>query len=53
MEAREKIEFILEQMRLVLDIEDWVRASLIAKKITARALAEKEHQVCFQTRSLS
>lgn len=33
MEKREKVEFILEQMRLCLAKKDWVRAGIIAKKI--------------------
>lgn len=44
MEAREKIDFILEQMRLVLDKNDYVRALIVSKKITTRSLADKDHQ---------
>jgi 26S proteasome regulatory subunit N5 len=44
MEAPEKIDFILEQMRLVLDKKDYVRAMIISKKITPKSLLEKEHQ---------
>jgi 26S proteasome regulatory subunit N5 len=44
MEPREKIEFILEQMRLVLDNNDFVRAQLISKKITTRSLSDASHQ---------
>jgi len=44
MEAREKIDFILESMRLVLDKNDFVRAQLISKKITSRSLNDKAHQ---------
>lgn len=44
MEAPEKIDFILEQMRLVLDKKDYVRAMIISKKITPKSLQEKDHQ---------
>jgi 26S proteasome regulatory subunit N5 len=44
MEAPEKIDFILEQMRLVLDKNDYVRAMIISKKITPKSLLEKDHQ---------
>lgn len=44
MEAAEKIDFILEQMRLVLDNNDFVRAMIISKKITPKSLLEKDHQ---------
>lgn len=44
MEAREKIEFILEQMRLCLDRGDFVRGYIVAKKVTRRTLQYAEHQ---------
>lgn len=44
MEAKEKIDFILEQMRLTLDAHDYVRALIISRKITARSLLDEEHQ---------
>lgn len=44
MEAREKIDFILDSMRLVLEKNDHVRAYLISKKITSRSLQDKDHQ---------
>eukprot|EP01027_Heterolobosea_sp_BB2_P028110 GEZU01044044.1.p1 GENE.GEZU01044044.1~~GEZU01044044.1.p1 ORF type:complete len:446 (-),score=167.70 GEZU01044044.1:104-1441(-) len=44
MERREKIDFILEQMRLCLDKKDYVRTSLISQKITRKSLTDKEVQ---------
>lgn len=44
MEASEKIEFVLEQMRLCLAKKDYVRAFIISKKITRRTLQAEEHQ---------
>lgn len=44
MEAKEKIDFILEQMRLTLDANDFVRAVIISRKITTRSLQDPEHQ---------
>ena len=36
MEKREKVEFILEQMRLCLANDDFVRTQIISKKISVR-----------------
>jgi 26S proteasome regulatory subunit N5 len=44
MEAHEKIDFILQQMRLTLDANDYVRAIIISRKITARSLLDPKHQ---------
>jgi len=44
MEAPEKIDFILEQMRLVLDKKDFVRSVIISKKITPKSLVDVNHQ---------
>ncbi|KAL0491773.1 26S proteasome subunit Rpn5 [Acrasis kona] len=44
MEAPEKIDFILEQMRLVLDKKDYVRSVIISKKITPKSLVDTNHQ---------
>lgn len=44
MEAHEKIDFILEQMRLCLAKKDYVRVYIISKKITRRTLQAEEHQ---------
>eukprot|EP00184_Porphyridium_aerugineum_P004377 CAMPEP_0184700316 /NCGR_PEP_ID=MMETSP0313-20130426/11873_1 /TAXON_ID=2792 /ORGANISM="Porphyridium aerugineum, Strain SAG 1380-2" /LENGTH=515 /DNA_ID=CAMNT_0027159917 /DNA_START=80 /DNA_END=1627 /DNA_ORIENTATION=- len=38
MDRREKTDFILEQMRLVLLKHDFIRAAIIAKKITPRSI---------------
>eukprot|EP01088_Endostelium_zonatum_P010630 TRINITY_DN2414_c0_g1_i2.p1 TRINITY_DN2414_c0_g1~~TRINITY_DN2414_c0_g1_i2.p1 ORF type:complete len:475 (-),score=124.07 TRINITY_DN2414_c0_g1_i2:31-1455(-) len=39
MQPQEKIEFILEQMRLTLAKRDFIRAQIISKKITNKALS--------------
>jgi len=44
MEAPEKIDFILYHFRLTLDSKDFVRAVIIARKITERSLSIPEHQ---------
>lgn len=44
MDAQEKIDFILEQMRVTLDANDYVRAIIISRKITTRSLLVKDHQ---------
>lgn len=36
MEKQEKVEFILEQMRLCLAKQDWIRAGIISKKISVK-----------------
>ena len=36
MEKKEKVEFILEQMRLCLAKKDYIRTSIISKKINTR-----------------
>ena len=45
LEAAEKIEFILNHFRITLDSKDFVRAYIIARKITERSLAQDAHQV--------
>ena len=42
MERREKVNFILEQMRLCLDNNDYIRAQIISKKISTRYFEEEE-----------
>lgn len=42
MEKREKVEFILEQMRLCLAKQDLVRTQIISKKINTKFFADKE-----------
>lgn len=42
MERREKVELILEQMRLCLAKKDYVRTQIISKKISIRFFEEKD-----------
>jgi 26S proteasome regulatory subunit N5 len=42
MERAEKWSFMLEQIRLCLELEDTVRAQIIANKFTARTLVDEE-----------
>jgi len=42
MEKREKVEFILEQMRLCLAKKDYVRTQIISKKINTKYFEDKE-----------
>jgi 26S proteasome regulatory subunit N5 len=42
MEKREKVEFILEQMRLCLAKKDYVRTQIISKKVTTKYFDEKD-----------
>jgi len=44
MDPREKIDFILEQVRLCLAIDDNIRAQIISKKITSKALENPDFQ---------
>lgn len=41
---REKIDFILEQIRLCILKKDMVRAHIVSKKVTRSSLEENEHQ---------
>ena len=43
MERREKVELILEQMRLCLATKDYIRAQIISKKISVRFFENTEH----------
>ena len=43
MEQREKLDFLLEQIRLCLAKRDYVRTEIIAKKIDTKMLNEKEY----------
>ena len=45
MEKFEKTEFILEQIRLVLDRSDYVRTNMMARKIDAKLLESEDMQV--------
>lgn len=42
MDKREKIEFILYQMKIMVKKQDWVRLMIISKKLTAAALTDKK-----------
>jgi len=44
MEKREKIDFILEQMRLCLDCKELIRAFLVSRKINTKSLLEEGFQ---------
>ena len=44
MERKEKVELILEQMRLCLATKDYIRAQIISKKISIRFFENSEHQ---------
>ena len=44
MERQEKVELILEQMRLCLATKDYIRAQIISKKINIRFFEKSEHQ---------
>jgi 26S proteasome regulatory subunit N5 len=49
---REKVEFILEQMRLTLGKQDYVRAAIVAGKVSRKYLQEEsmeEYKVAFYT----
>ncbi|CAH8660683.1 unnamed protein product [Heterobilharzia americana] len=44
MEKREKVEFMLEQMRLCLAKKDFIRTQIISKKISTKFFAEAENE---------
>jgi len=44
MERREKAEFVLEQMRLLLDNNDLIRANMCAKKLSDKVLNDKDFE---------
>jgi len=44
MERQEKVELILEQMRLCLAIQDFIRAQIISKKISTRFFEDNKFQ---------
>jgi len=44
MEAREKLDFILEQVRLCLARKDFIRAEIISKKVTDKQLNKDDLQ---------
>lgn len=43
MERKEKVEFILEQMRLLIANQDIIKAQIVAKKINTKFFAEGAH----------
>lgn len=45
MDKREKVELILEQMRLCLAIKDYIRTQIISKKINTKFFEEDDTQV--------
>ena len=45
MERQEKVEFILEQMRLCLATKDYIRSQIISKKISTRFFEKNQYQV--------
>ncbi|VDN07189.1 unnamed protein product [Thelazia callipaeda] len=45
MELREKVEFILEQMRLCVLKKDFIRASILSKKISTRFFTDQSEEV--------
>ena len=45
MEKDEKVQFILEQMRLCLATKDFIRTQIISKKISTKYFANETDQV--------
>ena len=45
MEKREKVEYILEQMRLCLAKKDYIRTQIISKKISVKFFESEKEQV--------
>ena len=45
MEKREKVEYILEQMRLCLAKKDYIRTQIISKKISVKFFESDKEQV--------
>jgi hypothetical protein len=45
MDRREKIEFLLEQMRLCLAKHDYIRTQIISKKINIKAFEDEASHV--------
>lgn len=46
MEKKEKVEFILEQMRLCIAVKDYIRTQIISKKINTKFFQEEGTEVC-------
>jgi len=47
MDRREKLEFLLEQMRLCLAKHDYIRTQIISKKINTKAFEDETFHVNF------
>lgn len=45
MEKKEKVEFILEQMRLCVAVKDYIRCHIISKKINTKFFQEDGNEV--------
>jgi 26S proteasome regulatory subunit N5 len=48
MDRREKLEFLLEQMRLCLAKHDYIRTQIISKKINTKAFEDEASHVNFK-----
>jgi len=53
MERREKLEFLLEQMRLCLAKQDYIRTQIISKKINVKAFEDEASHVKKKKNSFS
>jgi 26S proteasome regulatory subunit N5 len=53
MDRREKLEFLLEQMRLCLAKHDYIRTQIISKKINTKAFEDQASHVNFYLRNTS
>jgi 26S proteasome regulatory subunit N5 len=47
MDRREKLEFLLEQMRLCLAKDDYIRTQIISKKINIKSFEDEASHVIF------
>lgn len=47
MERREKVDFILEQMRMLKVQLDWEKLGIVSKRINVKWLSEPDHEVSF------
>jgi 26S proteasome regulatory subunit N5 len=47
MEKREKIDFLLEQMRICLLKKDFIRTQIISRKISIRSFEDASYHVGF------
>lgn len=45
MEKKEKVEFILDQMRLCIAVKDYIRTQIISKKINTKFFQEEGTEV--------